>query len=69
MSNTTTFLVGSAAFLPSLLLVSNSLVAAIFAVAWLTFVYNMPKIFPSTKKFWRTWHRVNLRVQNELLTK
>lgn len=67
MKTTLTYIVGSVALLPSLLLFTDNFVAITFAAIWSVFMWNMPRLLPSTKRFWRKWWAVNIKLTNAFI--
>lgn len=66
MKDLAVYLAGVVLYLPSLFLCSNSMFCALFAVVWCIVVYNAPKYSNRLRKFWREFHKVNIKFLNKI---
>ena len=59
------YLAGIIVIVPAvLMLLTENVVLCAFVLPYAVFVYRMPKLLPKTKRFWRTWHRINFSLSH-----
>lgn len=62
MKQTVTYIMGTLLLLPCLLMFTDSLSVDIFAFVYTLLVLISPQYSQKAKRFWRVWHRENIRI-------
>lgn len=61
------YITGGLLWLPVMCaLCTDSITVSLFGLIWGVFLWHSPKISPKAKRFWRTFHKVNNRLTNDI---
>lgn len=62
MKQVLTYVIGTLVLMPCCMMFTDNLLVDIFAIAYTFAVYKSPSYSPKVKRFWRSWHKQNLKL-------